>query len=358
VSIYCSKARGLVFRPILLLFVLGLQSLNAHGDDRDTLRARFVKRYPDHMFIYPLIKQRSSSFTVQRRNIDQQSLTFRPNHSVSMGIGLYVFDVGVELALDVPLDEGSTSQFGTSNVRDLSGLIVGNNWGLDFFTQRYQGFYVAGLTPVSGNDNGVAVRSDIALRSTGVNGFYVFNKRSFSLRSAYNFAERQYKSGGSWALAGTLNSSSFESDTVVLTSRLRSQVGLQKTYGDLQFTTFSVAPGYTYNLIYHNWFLNFSLAIGPAHHWIFYVDETGRDRYDIIINSFIDNRIALGYNSDRWFGGISFVNLVRQVKFSEFQVATSATSFKLLIGYRIPARGIFKKRAWDFLPLPKALRKH
>jgi hypothetical protein len=345
------------FFPLLLSFVFVLMGFVAVADDRDTLRDRFVKRYPDHLFVYPLIKQRSSSFAVQRRNIDQQSLTFRPNHSVSMGLGLYVFDVGVELAFDVPMDERSSSQFGTSDVRDLSGLIVGNNWGLDFFTQRFKGFYVAGLPRVLPTDNGVAVRSDISLRSTGVNGFYIFNKRSFSLRSAYNFAERQYKSGGSWALAGTVNTSSFGSDTVVLTSRLRGQIGAQKTYGDLTFTTFSIAPGYTYNLIYKNWFLNFSLAIGPAHHWIFYVDETGRDRYDIIINSFIDNRIAVGYNSDRWFGGLSFVNLVRQVKFSEFQVTTSATSVKLLVGYRIPERGILKKRAWDFVPLPKALRK-
>lgn len=329
----------------------------AHAQRHDTVRGRYVKRYPDHLFVYPLIKQRSSNFSVQRRNLDQRALTFRPNHAVSMGVGLYVFDVGVELAFDVPIDEGTSATFGTSRVRDLSGLIVGNNWGLDFFTQRYEGFYVTGLARIFPNDNGVAIRSDIALRSTGVNGFYIFNKKKFSLRSAYNFAERQFKSGGSWALSGTLNTSTFTSDTVVLTSRLRRQVGVEKTYGDLSFTTFSIAPGYTYNFIYKNWFLNLSLAVGPAHHWIYYVDEANQPRYDIIINSFIDNRIAIGYNSDRWFGGISFVSLVRQVKFSEFQVTTNATNTKILIGYRIPEKGIFKKRAWDFLPLPKALRK-
>lgn len=354
---FCKEAPVNSLRVLLFSVALVFFTYSIHAQHHDSLRNQYVKRYPDHSFIYPLIKQRSSSFSVQRRNLDREAITFRPNHSVSMGLGLYVFDVGVELSFNVPMDERSSAQFGTSDVRDLSGLIVGNNWGLDFFTQKYKGFYVAGLARIFPNDNGVAVRSDISLRSTGVNGFYIFNKQKFSLRSAYNFAERQFRSGGSWALSGTLNTSSFESDTVVLTSRLRGQVGLEKTYGDLTFTTFSLAPGYTYNFIYKNWFLNFSLAIGPAHHWIYYVDEIGRPRYDIIINSFIDNRVALGYNSDRWFGGISFVNLVRQVKFSEFQVTTSATNTKLLIGYRIPEKGIFKKRAWDFVPLPKALRK-
>lgn len=323
----------------------------------DTLRNRYVKQYPDHLFVYPLIKQRSSSFSVHRRNIDKQALTFQPNQSVSLGLGLYVFDVGVELAYNVPIAERSSSVYGTSDVRDLSGLVVGSNWGLDFFTQKYTGFYVAGLGRLSPLDNGVAVRSDISLRSSGVNGFYIFNKRTFSLRSAYNFAERQFKSGGSWVLAGTINSTQFDSDSVILTTRLRRDAGLANSYGDLTFTTFSIAPGYTYNLIFKNWFLNLSLAVGPAHHWIYYVDQSGQPRYDIIINTFIDNRIALGYNSDRWFGGISLVSLMRQVKFSEFQVTTNTTNFKLLIGYRIPERGILKKRAWDFLPLPKALRK-
>lgn len=338
------------------IFSLCLGPTAAHGHPNDSLRARNFKSYPDHLFVYPLIKQRSKYFEVQRRNTENPALEFRPNHAVSMGVGLYVFELLVELSVNLPPDPSSRARYGDSNVRDLFGQVVGHNWSLDFFTQRYEGFYLANLPRLSPADNGVLLRPDITVRSAGVNGLYVFNRDRFSIRSAYNFAERQLKSGGSWMLSGTVTSSNFSADTVVLTRRLQNRLGLDNTFADLQYTTLSIAPGYTYNFIFKNWFLNFSLAIGPAHHWVNYIDNQHRQRYDIVINTFLDNRIALGYNSDRWFGGISFVNLARQVRFSEFQVTTNATNFLMLVGYRIPEEGIFKKRAWDFVPKPKFLQ--
>jgi len=355
VNISCKK-RLLV--PAVVAGFLSLLSLPVSGWSypTDSLRQRNFKSYPNHLFVYPLIRQRSKYFQIQPRNSENPTMEFRPNHAASMGVGLYVFEVLLELSVNVPTDPVSRERYGNSNVRDLFGQVVGHNWSLDFFSQRYDGFYTANLPRLSPTDNGILLRPDITLRSSGVNGLYIFNRDKFSIRSAYNFAERQFKSGGSWMLSGTVNSSSFASDTVILTSRLRNQLGINKTYGDLNYTTLSVAPGYTYNFIFKNWFLNFSLAIGPAHHWVNYVDERNQLRYDIVINSFVDNRIALGYNSDRWFGGISFVNLARQVKFSSFQVTTNSTNFTMLVGYRIPEEGIFKKRAWDFVPIPEFLK--
>jgi hypothetical protein len=341
-------------RVAALIFLIG--PALAWGSPQDSARHRNFRSYPDHMFVYPLIKQRSKYFEIQRRNTENPTLEFRPNHAVSMGVGLYIFEVLAELSVNLPPNPATRDLYGDSNVRDLFGQVVGHNWSLDFFTQRYEGFYLTDLPRLSPVDNGILLRPDVMVRSFGVNGLYIFNRDKFSIRSAYNFAERQLKSGGSWMLSGTVTSSTFSSDTVLLTHRLQNLLSLQTTYHNLQYTTLSVAPGYTYNFIFKNWFLNFSLAIGPAHHWVNYTDHLNRQRYDIVINSFVDNRVALGYNSDRWFGGISFVNLARQVKFAEFQVTTNATNFSMMVGYRIPEEGIFKKRAWDFVPIPQFLK--
>jgi Domain of unknown function (DUF4421) len=316
----------------------------------DSLRHNFVKQYPDHFFVWPLIKQRSISFDVQRRNAKDDFLSFKPNNTFSMGLGMYIFEVGVELALAVPLDEKSRSRYGASDVRDLQGHLLGKSWGIDIFTQRYSSFYLANPIQVIRANDPYPVRPDVELRNTGVSGIYAFNKSRFSLRSAYNFAERQLHSGGSPVLAGTLNSVRLQSDSVLLSTALQSRLKTDQTFAGLRYATISLAPGYSYSIIYKNWFANLTLSVGPAHHWIYYIDKTGKANYDIAINSFADSRLALGYNSDRWFGGIGFVNQSRKVRFDQFEFTTTSTSFKILIGYRIIEKGLMKKKALDFLP--------
>lgn len=340
----------------LALIVVTSQVAWGQQSAPDTARVTNVKRYPDHLFIWPVIKQRSLNFEVQKRNDDKDFLSFKPNSTVSMGVGLYVFEVGVELALAVPIDEKSRAQYGTSDVHDLQGQIVGRGLALDFFTQRYSGFYLSNPSSIRKNDP-YPQRPDLTLKNTGVSGLYVFNRKKMSLKSAFNFAERQLRSGGSWVLAGTFNSVRLFSDSTLVGPALQRRLKLDKTFDDIHYTTLSLAPGYAYNLIYKNWFVNLTLSVGPAHHWVSFNDAAGKPHYDIAINSFVDSRLALGYNSDRWFGGVGFINQAREVRFADFQFTTTTTSFKMLVGYRILEKGIFKKRAIDYVPVfgPKGI---
>lgn len=333
---------------LIILLAAGLPELTAQP--ADSIANKNIKRYPDHFFIWPLIKQRSLSFDVGKRNVRDDLLSFKPNNTVSMGLGLYVFEVGVEFALAVPLNEKSRSRFGASDVRDLQGHLLGRSWSLDVFTQRYSSFYLANPVRVIKANEAFPVRPDVELRNTGVNGIYAFNKSKFSLRSAYNFAERQLHSAGSPVLAGTFNSVRLQSDSALLSNSLQSRLGVDDTFARLRYATISLAPGYSYSLIYRHLFMNVTLSVGPAHHWIYFVDKNGRANYDIAINTFADSRLAIGYNSDHWFGGVSFINQSRRVRFDDFEFTTNTSSFKLLVGYRILEKGILRKRAWDFLP--------
>lgn len=339
---------GRLLLSLTILLSASLTELVAQTSD--SARTKNIKEYPDHFFIWPLIKQRTLSFDVGKRNVRQDLLSFKPNNTVSMGLGLYMFEVGVELALAVPLNEKSRSKYGASDVRDLQGHLLGRSWSLDIFTQRYNGFYLANPVKVVKANESFPLRPDVELRNTGANGLFAFNKSRFSLRSAYNFAERQLHSAGSPVLAGTFNSVRLQSDSVLLSKPLQNRLGVDDTFARLRYATISLAPGYSYSLIYRHLFMNLTLSVGPAHHWIYFIDKNGRANYDIAINTFADSRLAIGYNSDHWFGGVSFINQSRRVRFDQFEFTTTTSSFKFLIGYRIRENGILKKRAWDVLP--------
>lgn len=331
----------------LFIFIVG--SVNAQQSP-DSLRAYYIREYPDHFFIWPVIKYRSLSFNIREQGNNDDQVEFRPNNTVTLGAGFYLFELAFEVTFATPLEDRSRRIYGESKARDLQLNILSKKWGADVYYQKYSGFYK--------DDNRVSIpggdpypqRPDIATSNFGLSGIYVFNHRKFSLRSAYNFAEQQLRSKGSFMLYGTLNSFRLQADSAVLSPQARIGMGDAADFKQLRYTTLSIAPGYAYNVVYRKFFLNGTLTFGPAHHWIKYTDEAGVTRDDISINSTATLRLAIGYNSDRLFGGIGFVTHSRIVTFEDTRFANSSNTVRILIGYRFQETGVLQKRVWDFLP--------
>lgn len=309
-----------------------------------------IQTYPDYFFVWPVLKQRSLDFKVRSLE-SKRAIRYQPNNSYNVGLGAYVFDVSVELSFAIPLNEKNQSIFGESKARDFQLNTLGRKWGIDLFYQKYSGFYT---------DNDLLIpegspyfhRSDISTRNVGVTALYVFNDEDFSIQSAFNFAERQKESAGSFLLTGTVNGFKLSADGPVLDSAVQYSYGTGKSFSELYLTTFSIAPGYAYNFIRRNFFLSGALMLGPAHNWIHYEGDDMKPVYDIKFNLFTSFRVGVGYNADRFFAGLKFVEQSRMAKFSDIRFTNSTSSFRLLVGYRFREVGVLKRSVWD---LPKEL---
>lgn len=315
----------------------------------DSVRSRFIAHFPDHFFVYPVLKKRSLSFELEKTD-RSGLLAFRPNNSYSFGVGMYLFELNFELAFAVPIDEKSKTMYGDSKARGLNLNVFGKKWGVDVFYQKYTGFYVTDRENPAAPDTPFPQRRDIESRNFGVTGNYVFNNSKFSFRSVYNFSERQLYSKGSFLLFSNISAFRLSADSSILSNAQEVSFGEQVSFIGLRYTTFSLAPGYTYSLIFKNFFLNGTFSLGPAHHWIYYELEKGTDRNEIAINTFATVRVGIGYNGDRLFGGISFYSHGSTVKFEDVQFTHNNGSFKILLGYRFREFGLLKKRVWDLIP--------
>jgi hypothetical protein len=316
----------------------------------DSIRHQFVKPYPDHFFVWPVIKKRSLEVEIKSLTDTKHSVFFKPNNSVSMGVGFYVLELVVELTFAVPIDEQSAFKYGKSDASDLQLNVLGKYWGLDLYRQKYDGFYLDdSFVPVA-KDQPYIQRPDISTRNFGLAGIYNFNRDKFSFRSSYNFAERQLYSRGSFFFTGTINSFRMEGDSALLSIQNRDEFSTSADFVDLRYTTFGLAPGYSHNFIYRKFFLNLTLGIGPAHNWTYLKREDGTEKNDISINSISVARFGIGYNNDRFFAGIGFVNQSRNLKIEDFRITNSTSMVKLLVGYRFKEFGFLKKRVVDFIP--------
>jgi hypothetical protein len=330
-----------------LLLATFCQALPSPGQSRDdSLRAKYIQRFPDYFFLWPVIKQRSTSFDV--KNQSSQKLTYKPNGNYGLGFGMYIFEIGFEVTFSVAPKPSSQAIYGHSNVTDLQVNMLGKNFGLDLFTQHYSGFYLTDSNKPVPIGTPYPERPDISVWNTGVNGLYIFNKNKYSLRAAYNFSERQLRSGGSFVLTGTVNTFSLRADSAVYGNKYASTFGTTGDFVKLDYTTLSVAPGYAHTLVIKSFFINASLAIGPANHWLNYQSSAG-SKSEITLNSFTDFRLAFGYNSDRFFTGMSYIAQSRNIKFEQLEFTSTNTIFKMVIGYRFKEFGILKYRASDLL---------
>lgn len=332
-----------------IFFALCLPATFCYAQDDDTLSVAHIKSYPDHFFLWPVLKQRGLNFRV--RDLEEnRSVRYRPNNSYALGVGAYVFDISFELTFAIPLNEHDRSTFGKSSARDFQINALSRKWGADLFVQRYRGFY-SDTNVGMGALTALPSRPDISARNTGLTGLYVFNPDRYSLRSAFNFSERQLISGGSFMLTGTINTFKVDAEGTII------EVGEPDSGGSLmalRYTTLSLAPGYAYTFVKDNFFASGAIMAGPAHNWVYYQKENNSTAHDIRFNTFTSLRLGMGYSTDTFFAGLNFVQQSRMVKFDDFRFTSNSSTFRLLVGYRFREFGILKKNVAD---LPGEFRK-
>ena len=93
------------------------------------------------------------------------------------------------------------------------------------------------------------------------------------------------------------------------------------------------------------------MALGPGNNWMKYHQDDGIDGSAFKLNLFVAARLSLGYNGDRFFGGLTFMNQGRGAKLEDVQMTNTQSTFKILFGMRFRESGFLTKRIWD---LPKS----
>lgn len=326
-------------------FAYAQSDTTIHSDD--SIRSIYIKRYPDHFFIWPVLKQRKLDFTISGKNANLQ---YNSNKPYSAGVGFYLFEIGFELTFATKLQEQNIAIYGKSETSDFQLSFIGRKWGGDAFIQKYEGYYIREKDILPGQP--YPQRGDLQTRNMGLTINYNFRPNQFSFRSAYLFAERQLKSSGAFILFGGLSNFRCLGDSAIVGKSDAQLLGIAGNQKELAYTSLSIAPGYTYSMIVDGFFLNATLALGPSHNWIRSELIDAKTNHDIEFDTFAAFRIGVGYNGDRIFGGLTFYTQGRSTRVDDLKFSSSNNSFKILIGYRFREFGFLKHKARE---LPKQL---
>lgn len=336
---------------VLLLCVVsnvGAQQLElAPSTHTDSVRAKYIRSYPDHFFIWPLIKQRRLDFRLQDTPSRDKLVTYRSNKPYFVGAGLYVFEVVFEITAAIPFQVLNENRYGSTRANDLQLNLFGKQWSVESYRQRYKGFYISDPDVDIPTGAPYPLREDLVTRNTGITGSYAFNKKKFSYRSPYNFADTQLRTAGSFMIFGTISNFKTRGDSAILGGRYASDFGRNSRIEEFKSTTISIAPGYSQSFIHKGIFLNATLALSAAPNWVSYELDDGKEHSSVKLAAFYMVRISIGYSGKKWFTGLTYVTQGGDAKYDGIQLLTSSGTIKLLFGYRFRELGILKRRVAD-----------
>lgn len=315
----------------------------------DSARSTYIEGFPDQFAVWPHVKYRDLSFRIRDQKRDQPAIHYNPNNNLKAGAGFYLLNLSFEISFAVPVPLRDESVFGKSKALDLQANILSKSLGVDLYLQNYTGFYKETMGTKIPSGEPYPFRPDMEVKNLGGSVFYVWNKNKFSMRSAYNYADRQKRSAGSFILYGTLNSFTVSADSAVISPSMQSTYGEGFDFNKLRYFTASAAPGYSYNLVIKRFFVNGMLAFGPAYNWVRFVPANGESQFARAFHTAYTARVAAGYNGSRFFTGASFGWQSRALGYKDMRFENSTSVFRFAVGYRFTEKGFLKRHFWDIL---------
>jgi hypothetical protein len=306
----------------------------------------FVRYYPDCFNLRTFITTRDLSWTIHHQRTDLPRITYAPNADNFIGLGAYVFDIGVAAAIRLPSSfQRDPSRFGDTKAIDAQTNIYGKQWNVDLAYQDYQGYYVrntARILPEFTPGDELLLRPDLRATNFLVNAIYVNTPAQFSFRSGFKYGEKQIKRKGSWLGAITFSHFILTGERSIIPDTLRDEYGATGTLRWGRLTTLGFLPGYGHNASWRNFFANARLFAGAGLQRQHYALAT-EERHQFSLRTQLNFRMAVGYDNDRWFIGSKYVLQRTYTSLEELRINSAVNNLRFFTGYRFQKVGLLKK---------------
>ncbi|MFH1159887.1 MAG: DUF4421 family protein [bacterium] len=270
------------------------------------------------------------------------TLEYKPNEAGRIGLAAFYSWFGLGLSIGNNLFRKDPDIYGTTSSIDFRVNAYGKFIALETYIQYYQGFYLEYKSDILKEAFPVP---DMKLLSFGLEFTYVYNFSKFSIRASFIQNERQKKSAGSLIVKPSFRYYYVEGDTGIVPGEILDIYHIHNTnLHSGHFFSLGLAPGYIYTFVFLK---NFYLTLGG-------LVEVCWGNYDYETTNFTENstgysfpasfRAALGYNSDTWFIGASYISTPFYIKPGERvqnDFHYKLNQYRFWVGTRFDA---FKKR--------------
>ena len=285
------------------------EDLSKNNEDKYNFTARTFLKIPT---LHANIKDKNDKF----------NLDYSPNVNLQAGIGGTVYDFGASLSFNLPMDQERIDKYGKTQYFDFQLYYVNEHFGMDFYLQAYQGFYLE-------KNDIINKREDILLAKTGINYFYIFNE-NFSLKAGIDQSKNQKTSEHSWLILSGIDLFGLYSPNNLIPEKYNNNNEYYYLGG--RYYTVSIAPGYGYITKNDGFFFTgiAFLGIGIQYRNNFFEEEIK----DFGMSFKLNIKLSTGYNGKRFYGGIFAAVDFNDAILDEIDVSGNTMNIELFFAYR------------------------
>lgn len=335
---------------LLFLFCFG-SSLFAQNNDVLTNQennpdTNYITDYRYQLQVKAIGLTRQAEFRLFNKQ-EPHSIDFSTNSPFSFGFGIDYSWISLDYTQTIKGFEFTDPRKGKSESQAFRLRLVGKKIGASVFIRKTRGYNLENIESWVPdwfeNNEKYPFVSDLETRILAFSGYYTFNYKKYSNAAALRFNARQIKSAGSPVVGVITSIERINSPTPMISSDSLAKKFLN--ISKVEYVKLGLTAGYMHTFAIKKRFyihaaviqgVLYSVGEGKYHDFN-EVDDI--DAWGISIYL----RLAMGYNGQKWFTGILFVNDIFANDVSSELFSTSLYNyFKLSVGYRFPV----KRQAW------------
>ena len=303
------KACTLFILSLFLTISARAQTVEIKHEARDKA---YVKDFYKTHIIVRLYE--SSRFNDYKLSDGSYKLIYKPNHHNDIGLGFTYKVISVNFEFYIPPLGQNNSLYGVTHSFDLQTYVYIKKFIIDFYSQFYDGYYLAnGSQVLAGGQPNIVKRTDISTKDISLLCTYVFNDEHFSFNGPFYQNEIQKKSAGSFQVGAGIFHNDGHADSSFIPSLLKDP-GFFSGYhfNGISYTGIGVNAGYAYTrVIYRHFFITGSLCagIGVGDAVVTGGIKDSRAGMEYMVNG----KFAAGYTNDKYFLGVTYLRLVTEM---------------------------------------------
>jgi hypothetical protein len=305
----------------------------------------YITKYDKYLTFTPIIDVLSYEFEFAstRNNSNDLSVNYAPNLRPLWGMGFGYRWLYFELSTSKGLESMNDSKKGNTRKLSISGSITKQKWVLTGYLTYFKGMYMTnpetfGQTYLADNNGFYPLRGDLSTLHGRLSGYYIFNNKKFSLAAGMSSeSQRQNKSAGSLITGLTFAAVEIQADSSVIPAIIKNSFEQADLLKINRYTLITINGGYSHTFVLKHFYANLGLMLGfgPVVTMTTPEDENLKTK-SANLAFVLDSRIALGYNSAKFYTGFNLSNsYINSTASNEASIITSKSNFRIFIGYRI-----------------------
>lgn len=314
----------------------------AKAKRKESYDSTYIRQYRNQWCVTLLGVKRDFFIDITNPTATRRSLSFSPKNQYSWGLGLDYKWFTVEFTMKYPFPQVSKSQ--SQSLQNNFGIRVGltrQKFWFSSFYQQYRGMNINFSADTIFQTHWTSLpsfRNDIFSSSLHLSVNYGFNNQRYSQMAALWQIDRQLKSAGTFVVGISSFFYRLEADSTLIPRMLNRYFNKESQVQKSVTKNIGINLGYSHTFVIRKkFFVHLSLIPSVAYQYREYNIVQNDDIYVKGLSISTEARGILGYNSEKWYGGINFANY----SFTENSITTGSGAvlnynfWRWFVGFRL-----------------------